>query len=105
MKLFAQNGNTLNFIEYPVSDILDKAITIDAKNHMVLLVKLGLKLQFEDAAHYIYNKTLEKLYPLFEKGLKIEESAYDDLVNYATEHGNAEYTAWLLDQKNKAGVN
>lgn len=69
------------------------------------LMNIRINLDYADVAHYIYNDTLETLYPLFEKGLKIEEAAYDALIDYATEHGNAEYTAWILDQKNKASVN
>ena len=66
------------------------------------LLNTGIKLDYADAAHYIYNDTLETLYPLFDKGLKIDPSAYDDLITYAADHGKPEYTAWLLNRKNEA---
>ena len=60
-----------------------------------------LKLDFADVGHYIYTDSLETLDPLFDRGLKIDPSAYDDLITYASEHGKPEYTAWLLNRKNE----
>ena len=106
LNLLAENGYIPNrFTSYPITDLLEKAIQNDFEDFVDILIDIGLELDYMDVAHYIYNDTLEKLYPLFEKGLKIEACAYDVLIDYAAEHGNAEYTAWLLDQKNKAGVN
>ena len=81
--------------------MLDKAIKNDAKEFLNLLLIAGLKLDYKDVAHYIYNDALETLYPLFDRGLKIDPSAYDDLITYASEHGKPEYTAWLLNRKNE----
>ena len=69
------------------------------------LPNAGLELDYADVGHYIFNDSLEIMYPFFDRGLRIVSSDFDDLIDYAAEHGNAEYTAWLLDQKNKANVN
>ena len=68
---------------------------------LIVLPKAGHELDFADVGHYIYTDSLEILYPLFDRGLKIDPSAYDDLIAYSTEHGKPEYTAWLLERKNK----
>ena len=69
---------------------------------LTVLPGAGLELDFADVGHYIYTDSLETIYPFFDRGLKIEASAYDDLITYASEHGKPEYTAWLLDRKNKS---
>ena len=69
---------------------------------LTTLIGIGFELDYADIAHYIYNDTLETIYPFFDRGLKIDPSAYDDLITYASEHGKPEYTAWLLDRKNKS---
>ena len=89
------------FTKYPITDLLDKAMKPETNEFLPILLSIGLELRFEDVAHYIYNDTLETLYPLFDRSLKIDPSAYDDLITYASEHGKTEYTAWLLNQKNK----
>ena len=94
-----------HFSEYPLTDLLSMAMETDDNVYLDILLSFGFNLDYADVAHYIFTDSLEKLYPLFEKGLKIEESAYDALIDYAAEHGNAEYTAWLLEQRNKASVN
>ena len=93
------------FSEYPITELLDKAQEHEHRDYLALLLSTGLELQFDDVAHYIYNDTLETLYPLFDRGLKIYPSAYDDLITYAADHGKPEYTAWLLNQKNEAAQN
>lgn len=90
------------FIEYPITDMLEKAINLKENEILNVLLGIGLKLDYADVAHYIYNDSLETLYPLFDRGLKIDPSAYDDLITYASEHGKPEYTAWLLDRKDKS---
>ena len=69
---------------------------------LTVLPEAELELDFVDVGHYIYTDSLEILYPLFDRGLKIDPSAYDDLITYASEHGKPEYTAWLLNRKNEA---
>ena len=103
LKLLIQNNDIpKNFKHYPITDLLEKAIKHDANEYLDLLLGTGLELDYADIAHFIYIDSLETLYPLFDRGLKIEASAYDDLITYASEHGKPEYTAWLLEQKNKA---
>ena len=102
LKILAENGYILKrFPEYPITDLLDKAIRIGFDEFVDLMLNGGLKLDYADVAHYIYNDTLEILYPLFDRGLKIDPSAYDDLITYASEQGKPEYTAWLLNRKNE----
>ena len=102
LKLLIQNNDIpKTFTQYPITDLLEKAIKRDANEYLDLLLGAGLELSYYDIAHYIFNDTLETLYPLFDRGLKIDPSAYDDLVTYASKHGKPEYTAWLLDRKNK----
>ena len=104
LELLAKNGYILNrFRDYPITDLLDKSIKIGFDEFIDILLNTGLELDYNDAAHYIYNDNLETLYPLFDRGLKIDSSAYDDLIACAAENGQPEYTTWLLDQKNKAG--
>ena len=91
--------------KYPITDLVERAAILNSEKALDCLIQSKMKLDFFDVAHYIYNDTLGTLYPLFEKGLKIEESAYDGLIDYASEHGKPEYTAWLLEQKNKTSVN
>ena len=102
VKLLVQHGYIpKSFSEYPITDLLDTALEHDYKEYLDLLLSVGLKLRYDDVAHYIFNDTLETLYPLFDKGLKIDPSAYDDLIAYSAEHGKPEYTAWLLNRKNE----
>ena len=102
VKFLVQHGYIpKSFDEYPITDLLDTALEHDYKEYLDLLLSVGLKLRYDDVAHYIYNNTLETLYPLFARGLKIDPSAYDDLITYASEHGKTEYTAWLLNWKNE----
>ena len=68
---------------------------------LTVLPGAGLELDFADVGHYIYTDSLEILYPLLDRGLKIDPSAYDDLITYASEHGKPEYNAWLLNKKNE----
>ena len=102
LNLLAENGYIPNhFPDYPITDLLDKAVRIGFDEYIDLLLSARLELDYSDVAHYIYNDSLETLYPLFDKGLKIDPSAYDDLITYASEHGKPEYTAWLLNRKNE----
>ena len=87
--------------KYPITDLVERAAILNSEEVLDCLIHSKLKLDFSDVAHYIYNNTLESLYPLFDRGLKIDSSAYDDLITYASEHGKPEYTAWLLNQKDK----
>ena len=93
------------FNNYPITDLIDKAIEVNFSEFLTALIETGLRLDFADVAHYIYIDKLETLYSLFDQGLKIDPFAYDDLITYAADHGKPEYTAWLLEQKNKTGVN
>lgn len=103
LRLLAENGClSKSFSKYPITDLLEKAMKLNAPEFLDILLGTGLELDYADVAHYIYNDTLETLYPLFDKGLKIEASAYDDLIKYSAEHGKPEYTAWLLNRKNEA---
>ena len=90
-----------HFSEYPVTDLLAMALELEDKNYLEILLNTELQLDYSDVAHYIFNDTLEILYSLFAKGLKIDPSAYDDLITYAADHGKPEYTAWLLNKKNE----
>ena len=105
---FEQLKTTINnsrfskkFSEYPITDMLEKAKKQEENEILNVLLGIGLELDHTDVAHYIFNDTLETLYPLFDRGLKIDPSAYDDLITYASEHGKTEYTAWLLNRKNE----
>lgn len=102
MRLLAENGYiTKTFTDYPITDLLEKALRINAMEYLDILLGIGIELDYNDVAHYIFNDALETLYPLFDRGLKIDPSAYDDLITYASEHGKPEYTAWLLNRKNE----
>ena len=102
LEIFAQNGYLpKRFPNYPITDLIDKAVRIEFERFINILLGSGLELDFADVAHYIYNDSLETLYLLFDRGLKIDPSAYDDLITYASEHGKPEYTAWLLNRKNE----
>ena len=102
LKLLAENGYIpKSFKEYPITDLLEIALEINANEYLDLLLGSGLELDYKDVAHYIYNDTLETIYPLFDRGLKIEASAFDNLITYASECGKPEYTAWLLNRKNE----
>lgn len=92
------------FRKYPITDFIDKAIETGLNNFLDFLVHRGLELDFADVAHYIFNDTLETLYPLFEKGLRIEASAYDALIDYANTLGKTKYINWLSDKKSEAIV-
>ncbi len=70
-----------------------------------ILPGLGIKLDFADVSHYIYNDSIETIYPLFEKGVKIEKSAFDELSKYAVEHGKEDFSAWLMDNKDNISAN
>ena len=102
LRLLAENGYIpKSFSEYPITDLLGIALEMNANEYLDTLISAELELNYSDVAHYIYKDTLETLYPLFDRGLKIDPSAYDDLITYASEHGKTEYTAWLLNRKNK----
>ena len=102
VKLLVQHGYIpKSFGEYPITDLLDTALEHDYKEYLDLLLSEELELRYDDVAHYIYNDTLEAIYPLFDRGLKIDPSAYDNLIAYSAEHGKPEYTAWLLNRKNE----
>ena len=93
------------FSTYPITDLIDKATENNLSEFLSALLETRMKLDFSDVAHYIYNDTLENLYPLFDKGLKIEPSSFDDLISYASEKGKPDYTAWLLNRKNESVQN
>lgn len=102
LEILAKNGYLpKRFPNYPITDLIDKAVRIGFERFIDILLNAGLELDYSDVAHYIHNGTLETLYPLFDRGLKIDPSAYDNLITYASEHGKPEYTAWLLNRKNK----
>ena len=103
LKLLILNNKLPNsFSDYPITELLDKALECEYTEYLDLLLSTGLELDYNDVAHNLYNDTLENLYPLFDKGLKIDSSAYDDLITYASEHGKPEYTVWLLNRKNES---
>ena len=99
--LFATHRSEKHFSEYPITDLLAMAMELEDWDYLDTLLGAGFELEYSDVAHYIFNDTLETLYPLFDRGLKIDPSAYDDLITYASEHGKPEYTAWLLNRKNE----
>ena len=90
-----------HFSEYPVTDLLAMAIELEDKDYLDLLLNNGLELDYSDVAQYICDDRLDMLYPLCDKGLLIQASAYEDLVTLTTKHGKPEYTAWLLNRKNE----
>ena len=95
-KALVESGRIPNqFCEYPITDLLEK-MPVKA---MDIFLNSDLKLQYEDVAHYIFTGSLETLFPMFERGLRIAESAYDDLIAYANKRGQKEYAEWLLKRK------
>lgn len=100
--LLENNFIQKHFNEYPFTDLLAMAMELEDKDYLDTLLSAGFELDYSDVAHYIFNDTLETLYPLCDKGLRIQASAYEDLVTLASEHGKPEYTAWLLNKKNEA---
>lgn len=100
-RIVEKDGFPNHFSKYPITDFFDYAIENKLNIFLDALLCSGLELDFADVAHYIFNDTLETLYPLFDRGLKIEASAYENLITYASEQGKLEYTAWLLNRNNE----
>lgn len=84
-----------------LSELLEKAIQPDGDEYVELLLESGSILKSYDVEPFINDGTLESLFPLFERGLQIDKSEYDRLIEFASKYGKPEYTAWLLNRKNE----